>query len=191
MIGCRPPRPAPRAIDRHCSGLCQKRRGNAPRPCAFPPGGRHAAPCARPCGNTRRLRSNAAARNICAPPPRKTYARKAGKAARRTRWRCGRYPFVTQISLFVSEFLFSCMRLCSDTRSNVPSKAQTAFCPACIRGTFSYFTAPSFNLYIGPPSYFVSFRKSDLYIPVPPFARLPSRARLSMLDFGPLRTPSV
>ena len=89
MIGCRPPRPAPRAIDRHCSGLCQKRRGNAPRPCAFPPGGRHAAPCARPCGNTRRLRSNAAARNICAPPPRKTYARKAGKAARRTHGAAG------------------------------------------------------------------------------------------------------
>ena len=63
--------------------------------------------------------------------------------------------------------------------------------PCLHRGTFSYFTAPSFNLYIGPPSYFVSFRKSDLYIPVPPFARLPSRARLSMFDFGPLRTPSV
>lgn len=115
----------------------------------------------------------------------------SGKSGPQNPWRCGRYPFVTQISLFVSEFLFSCMRLCSDTRSNVPSKAQAAFYPACIRGTFSYFTAPSFNLYIGPPSYFVSFRKSDLYIPVPPFARLPSRARLSMLDFGPLRTPSV
>ena len=171
MIGCRPPRPAPRAIDRHCSGLCQKRRGNAPRPCAFPPGGRHAAPCARPCGNTRRLRSNdSRALRHMRPAAAQNIRAQSGKSGPQNRWRCGRYPFVTQISLFVSEFLFSCMRLCSDTRSNVPSKAQTAFCPACIRGTFSYFTAPSFNLYIGPPSYFVSFRKSDLYIPVPPFA---------------------
>lgn len=190
MIGCRPPRPAPRAIDRHCSGLCQKRRGNAPRPCAFPPGGKHFAPCARPCGNTRRLRSNAAARNICAPPPRKTYARKAGKAARRTDGAAGDIhsslkflcSFPNSIQLYEALFRYS---------FKCAIKGASGILPCLHEGTFSYFTAPSINLYIGPPSYFVSFRKSDLYIPVPPFARLPSRARLSMLDFGPLRTPSV
>ena len=112
----------------------------------------------------------------------------SGKSGPQNRWRCGRYPFVTQISLFVSEFLFSCMRRYS---FKCAIKGAGGILPCLHEGTFSYFTAPSFNLYIGPPSYFVSFRKSDLYIPVPPFARLPSRARLSMLDFGPLRTPSV
>lgn len=172
-------RPLPKAPRERPAPLRLSARRQACRP-VRPPLREHAPPAFK-----RRREKHmrpAAAQNIRA---------QSGKSGPQNRWRCGRYPFVTQISLFVSEFLFSCMRLCSDTRSNVPSKAQAAFCPACIRGTFSYFTAPSFNLYIGPPSYFVSFRKSDLYIPVPPFVRLPSRARLSMLDFGPLRTPSV
>ena len=42
-------------------------------------------------------------------------------------------------------------------------------------GTGLYFIVPAFKLYIGPPSYKASLRKSDLYIPVPP-AFLAARA---------------
>ena len=132
-------------------------------------------------------------------PPRETYApRRRAKHTRAKRVKRPAEPMALRaisirhsnffvrfrISIQLYEALFRYSFKCA-------IKGAGGILPCLHEGTFSYYTAPSFNLYIGPPSYFVSFRKSDLYIPVPPFARLPSRARLSMLDFGPLRTPSV